>query len=102
MSRVQLEISLGILLVLATGMILIFYGLGEEERMALLERQQHGQAIEVGAGLFDNNCSGCHGPQGEGIPGLCPPLNDKYFFSNRLKDVGWSGSLEDYIVGWKT
>lgn len=98
MSRVQIEISLGILLVLATGTLLIFYGLGEEERMALLERQQRGQAIEVGAELFDNNCSGCHGPQGEGVPGLCPPLNDKYFFTDRLRDVGWSGSLEDYIV----
>jgi hypothetical protein len=33
-----------------------------------------------------------------GIPGLCPPLNDRYFFDQRLKDVGWSGTQEDYIV----
>jgi len=52
----------------------------------------------VGAELFEINCSGCHGKQGEGIPGLCPPLNDKYFFESRLSDVGWSGTLEDYIV----
>jgi hypothetical protein len=38
MSRVQLEIALGILLVLATGTILIYQGLIEEERMALRER----------------------------------------------------------------
>ncbi len=98
MSRVQLEISLGILLVLATGTILIYQGLLEEERMARFEEQQRAQAIEVGAELFDINCKGCHGPQGEGTPGLCPPLNDKYFFTDRLKDVGWSGSIEDYIV----
>jgi mono/diheme cytochrome c family protein/cytochrome c2 len=98
MSRVQLEISLGILMVLATGTILIYQGLREQDRMALLEQEQRAQAIEVGADLFDINCKGCHGPQGEGTPGLCPPLNDKYFFTNRLKDVGWSGSLEDYIV----
>jgi mono/diheme cytochrome c family protein len=98
MSRVQLEITLGILLVLATGTVLIYQGLLEEDRMARLVEQQRAQAIEVGAELFDNNCRGCHGPQGEGTPGLCPPLNDKYFFTNRLTDVGWSGSLEDYIV----
>jgi len=98
MSRVQLEISLGILLVLATSTILIYWGLNEEERMARFERQQQAQAIEVGAELYEINCKGCHGPQGEGTLGLCPPLNDRYFFTERLKEVGWSGSLEDYIV----
>ena len=68
------------------------------ERMARLDKEQRALAIEVGADLFDINCRGCHGPQGEGTPGLCPPLNDKYFFTNRLKDVGWSGTQEDYIV----
>jgi mono/diheme cytochrome c family protein len=29
---------------------------------------------------------------------LCPPLNDAHFFTDRLKEVGWSGTLEDYIV----
>ncbi len=98
MSRVQLEISLGILFVLATGSILLFWGLREEDRMAEFERSQRGQAIEVGAELYDINCRPCHGPQGEGTPGLCPPLNDKYFFTDRLKEVGWSGTQEDYIV----
>ncbi len=98
MSRLQLEISLGILLTLATGTILIYYGLNEEERMARFERQQQAQAIEVGVELYDINCKGCHGPQGEGTLGLAPPLNDRYFFTQRLQDVGWSGSLEDYIV----
>lgn len=98
MSRVQIEISLGIILVLVTGTLLVAYGLGEEERMARFERIQHAQAVEVGAELFTNNCSGCHGPQGEGVLGLAPPLNDRHFFTNRLAEVGWSGSLEDYII----
>ncbi len=98
MSRVQLEITLGILLVFATGTVLIYQGLREEERMARMVEQQRAQAIEVGAELFDINCRGCHGPQGEGTIGLCPPLNDQYFFNGRLTDVGWSGTLEDYIV----
>jgi len=98
MSRVQLEITLGILLVLATGTLLIYQGLNEEQRMAGFLERQEAQAIEVGAELFDINCKGCHGPQGEGTPGLCPPLNDKYFFTDRMTDVGASGSVEDHIV----
>ncbi|MCI0519436.1 MAG: cytochrome c [Chloroflexi bacterium] len=98
MSRVQIEISLGILLLLLTSTILVVYGLGEEQRMVEFERIQQAQAIEVGAELFDANCRGCHGPQGEGTPGLCPPLNDKFFFTERMKEVGWGGAMEDYIV----
>jgi mono/diheme cytochrome c family protein len=98
MSRTQIEITLGILLVLVTGTFLIIYGLNEPVRMQQLALEQHGRTVEVGAELFDNNCKGCHGPQGEGTVGLCPPLNDKNFFNNRLKEVGWAGSLEDYIV----
>jgi mono/diheme cytochrome c family protein len=98
MSRIQLEITLGIILILLTGGILVNYGLKENERMATFEMAQQAQAIEVGANLFDINCKGCHGPQGEGIAGLCPPLNDRNFFANRLSEVGWAGTQEDYIV----
>ena len=98
MSRTQIEITLGILLVLVTGTLLVVYGLNEPQRMEALALERHGREIEVGAELFDSNCKGCHGPQGEGTPGLCPPLNEKYFFTDRLSEVGWSGTLEDYIV----
>ncbi|MEJ2706596.1 MAG: cytochrome c [Anaerolineales bacterium] len=98
MTRTQLEITLGIIFVLVTSTIVIFYGLNEENRMAEFEDGQRARAIEAGAGLFENQCSRCHGTQGLGIPGLCPPLNDRYFFDQRLDEVGWSGTLEDYIV----
>lgn len=98
MSRLQIEIALGVLLILITSIVLVIYGLNEEERMARYVVGHEAQAIEVGAGLFETNCSGCHGLKGEGVPGLCPPLNDAYFFTDRLSEVGWSGTLEDYIV----
>ena len=98
MTRTQIEISLGILLVLITGTVTILYGFNEENRMTTLAQAQQAQSIEVGAGLFETYCSPCHGKQGLGTPGLCPPLNDRYFFDQRLKDVGWSGTQEDYIV----
>ena len=102
MTRIQLEILLGTILVALTGVLLIIYGLNEEERMARFAESQLAQDIEVGAALFESNCSGCHGLKGEGIPGLCPPLNDRHFFTDRLDEVGWSGSLEDYIVATVT
>jgi mono/diheme cytochrome c family protein len=98
MTRLQIEITLGVLLVLITSIVLIFYGLNEQDRMSRYEVGHAAQAIEVGAALYETNCSGCHGLKGEGIPNLCPPLNDRHFFTNRLSEVGWSGSLEDYIV----
>ena len=98
MSRINIEITLGVLLVLFTGIFIVLYGIREEQRMGEYVNHQEAQAIEVGAELFDINCSGCHGSQGEGVLGLCPPLNDRNFFDNRIKEVGWSGSLEDYIV----
>jgi mono/diheme cytochrome c family protein len=98
MTRVQLEITLGIIMVMVTGAMLTVYGLNEQKRMEEYARAQQGIAIEVGAELFDTNCKGCHGPQGEGVPGLWPPLNDKHFFTDRLAEVGWTGTQEDYIV----
>jgi mono/diheme cytochrome c family protein len=98
MSRTQIEISLGIFLILLTSIVTLAWGLQEEERMQEYERGANAQAIEVGASLFETYCSRCHGTQGLGIAGLCPPLNDRYFFDQRLKEVGWSGTLEDYIV----
>lgn len=97
MKRVQIEILLGTLLVFVTGGIIIFVGLNEESRMAKYAEAQHAAAIEVGAALYEINCSGCHGVKGEGTLNLCPPLNDRHFFTDRLAEVGWSGTLEDYV-----
>jgi mono/diheme cytochrome c family protein len=98
MKNVQLQIFLGIILVLATSGLIIFYGVTEPRRMAANAAEAQAREIEVGAALFEAQCSRCHGTQGLGIPGLCPPLNDRYFFDQRLKDVGWSGTQEDYII----
>ena len=96
--RIQIEIILGIfLLIIATG-ILIVVGVNEEDRMSEFEQQQKGKQIEIGAELFEINCRGCHGPRGEGIPGLAPPLNDAHFFTRRLDEVGWQGGLKDYVI----
>ena len=43
MSRTQIEITLGILLVLVTGTFLVIYGLNEPVRMEQLALEQHGR-----------------------------------------------------------
>lgn len=98
MNRVQIEITLGLVFVLISSIVLMNYASNEEERMLEYAQAQEAQAIEVGATLFENNCSTCHGKNGEGVPGLCPPLNDVNFFQGRVTEVGWAGSLEDYII----
>lgn len=96
--RFQFQILIGILLTILTLGIFVYSGFTEETRMDAWTEEQHAKSIEQGAALFAQACSGCHGPQGQGVPGLCPPLNSKEFFTTRLDDVGWSGSLHDYIV----
>jgi mono/diheme cytochrome c family protein len=98
MSRINNEIFLGTLFVIATSVAVLIYGLNEPQRMAEFEVSQQSRAIEQGALLFEAQCSRCHGTDGRGIPGLCPPLNDRAFFDQRMAEVNWSGTLEDYIV----
>lgn len=98
MTRTQIEISLGLVIVLLAATFLVIVGLTEESRMAEREAQVQAEAIEVGAELFESNCSPCHGNQGLGIAGLAPALNDASLFTTRLNEVGWSGTLEDYII----
>lgn len=100
--RIQLQIVIGTILILITTFVVIVYGLNERQRMEEYEHAQQARAIEAGAKLFDAQCSRCHGTEGTGIPGLCPPLNDRYFFDQRVNDVGWNGTLEDYIVSTAT
>jgi mono/diheme cytochrome c family protein len=98
MTRTQIEISLGLVMVLLAATFLVLVGFNEENRMAEREAEVQAEAIEVGAELFESNCSPCHGNQGLGIAGLAPALNDASLFTTRLKEVGWAGTLEDYII----
>jgi len=98
MSRINIQILLGALFIFITSAIILVYGINEQNRMAEFERATRARAIEQGAALFEQQCSRCHGTQGTGIAGLCPPLNDRYFFDNRMQEIAWTGSIEDYIV----
>ena len=89
----------GILSALVGIIILLLVLVSEVPRMEAQTVNWEGRSIENGATLFSNNCLICHGPDGQGILGKGPGLNSYYFFTStgRLKDVGWAGSLEDYV-----
>jgi mono/diheme cytochrome c family protein len=102
----QTRIALGALLFMLTiavlGYLIVNEGLlpGQVGRMQKFDAQVQGRSIEAGALLFQNNCVGCHGVQGQGIPGVAPALNAADLFNGeRLKKVGYTGKVEDYIRG---
>lgn len=92
-----LKILLGIVGVMASVVLVLFQFYTEEPRMAAQAANWEGRSVEKGAELFANNCSNCHGADGKGLPNVAPALNSKYFFTQRLADVGWSGSMADYV-----
>ncbi|PWH19371.1 MAG: hypothetical protein DDG58_05070 [Ardenticatenia bacterium] len=91
------ELRLGLLAVIITLGLLLYAASVEEERMAREATAQQACAVEVGAGLYDQHCRTCHGADGQGVGQLGPALNERHFFTQRLQEVGWAGTLEEYV-----
>ncbi|NJN81972.1 MAG: cytochrome c [Caldilineaceae bacterium] len=87
----------GIVMVVISLVIVLFLGLIEEPRMQAQTANWDGRSIETGAALYANNCSSCHGLDGKGLPNVAPALHSKYFFTQRMEDVGWAGTIKDYV-----
>lgn len=95
---IRTQITLGIVLMIATIATLAYVGATEEDRMRVTTESQLARRIENGAILYHNNCRTCHGDRAEGIPGLCPPLNSLTLLTERARETGWTGSVHSYIV----
>jgi len=91
------KIIWGIIGVMISVVLIIFQFTLEEPRMAAQAGNWSGRSIEKGAELYANNCANCHGGDGKGLQNVAPALNSKYFFTQRLTDVGWAGTMGDYI-----
>ena len=90
--------AVGTLAVVLTSIVTAFWLINEPARMAEAAEGFEGRSIEAGADIFENNCTRCHGPQGQGLPGLAPGLNIPEMFDGaRLAEVGWAGSLHDFV-----
>ncbi len=97
MTRAQANLLVGALASLALVVLLMVAGEMQESRMAQHERMQQAMRIEAGAALFAEHCESCHGVNGEGVGQLGPALNTASFFSDRLREVGWAGTLAAYV-----
>jgi len=97
MNRVQVEIALGTLLILITSSFILFYGFNEEERMADTALAQRGRSIEVGAALFEQQCSRCHDTQGQGTPAM-PSFSEKYGGPLRKDQIR---AIADFVMNWQ-
>jgi mono/diheme cytochrome c family protein len=93
------KIAYGILTVVISIAALGFQFAVENKRMAAQTDNWTGRSIEKGAEIFANNCATCHGFDGKGLPGVAPALHSKYFFTQRLADVGYAGTQHDYVEG---
>ena len=92
------KIVLGIVAVMISIVVLLAQGWMEERRMQAQTDNWQGRSVEKGAEIFANNCYTCHGADGKGLPGVAPSLNSRYFFTQRMADVGWTGTLHDYVA----
>lgn len=78
--NVQNKILLGIASFVGIMLLVGWVAINEPARMAVFTEQWHGRSVERGAALFLNNCTTCHGPDGKGLPGVAPALNNPMFF----------------------
>ena len=103
MKKIHLEIIFGTVFILISALLLAIMAvkeqdrLGEEGRLSAYEGQQRASQIEFGAGIYETNCTSCHGEYGQGIPGKAPCLRCEELFSARMEEIGWQGSLEEYV-----
>jgi mono/diheme cytochrome c family protein len=93
------KIILGTLALGLTLVLFLFQWWIEEPRMSAQTASWEGRTIENGAALYSGNCASCHGIEGQGAIGVAPALQSRYFFTNRISDIGYSGTLQDYIKG---
>ncbi len=97
-SNIEQRVLLGIVFFVGLLLLLGWVMINEEGRMQAFLVQQDARSIERGATLYQNNCSTCHGVQGEGVPSFAPALNNPRLFNGeRMGDLEWTGSLDDYV-----
>lgn len=97
MNRLQRDLAFGLIASLALASMLVYSLLGQEERMQRWRKSSTARQIEAGAQVYSNHCANCHGSNGGGVGELGPGLADAHFFDERLEEVGWQGTLEEFV-----
>ena len=92
------RILVGLISILIAVSGMVYIAINEPDRQAEFKEAFHARQVEQGAAIFTEFCSECHGIKGQGIEGVGPALNTKFFFEERLKEIGYLGSLEAYVT----
>lgn len=92
------DLLLGVIATLLSLGLLTAAGRAEPERLTARAAAMHGWQVEVGAELYAEHCRNCHGINGEGVGQLGPALHDAHFFRGRLREIGWQGTLREYVA----
>ncbi len=96
--RMETKILIGITGFFAILLLVGWVALNETGRMSEFTSQYEARSTERGATIFESNCASCHGLQGQGS-GRAPALNNPRLFDGaRLTEVGWTGTLFDYVA----
>ncbi len=86
--KIENRILVGATMFLGIMVLVGWLAINEPGRMQAFEQQYLGRSIERGATLFANNCTSCHGPDGRGLIGIAPGLNNPVLFGHDfLEDV---------------
>lgn len=92
----RIEITIGLLATVFTVLLILLYGMNEENRMATRSRAYDVRAVERGAEAYHQYCESCHGPNAAG--GMCPPLNEQSGLHGGSRGPGVAWRLEDLGV----
>lgn len=80
--KIENRILVGIVMFLATMVLIGWIAINEPGRMQAFESQFLARSIERGGELFASNCTRCHGPDGHGLTGVAPGLNNPALFGH--------------------
>ena len=94
---VDTRIAIGLVAVIIGMVVMAWLGINERDRMATFEESQAARAIQTGGVLFETNCAPCHNTDGTGVPGRGPAVSSEHFFTNRLAETGYQGTLHSYV-----
>jgi mono/diheme cytochrome c family protein len=114
-----IRIITGLIAFLMMLSVCVVVGITDQTLLNVRDAEFKARSIEAGAKVYGNQCSRCHGVEGEGVEGLGPALSNVSFVgeitidedaagaqsirtvtrSARMEQLGWTGTLKDYIKG---
>lgn len=116
---ITLRILSGLVSFLVMLSVCAITGILDVTQLGARDQNFKARSVEAGAKLYSLQCSRCHGLDGKGQDGIAPALNTEFFLgrneakigdnnvielvtakpSERMKEIGWSGTVLNYIKG---